>query len=223
MGQLEPSDRMIITTKISWDAGGNVLEHEWYEYNGPLALCDRAAQNAAKQAAGTAADVGTEERSNAGAERAQLMPFYRQEMNAQHLYNPEQTNELLNYAGAATGGAGSAAMGEAASQAARTRNTSGFSSALDQNARDRARVMSQANLGVGAQDIMGAKQLNQEGAAGMSGLYGTDTGAMLRAMGIQNEDINSEIQAGKSGWFQNLTGMIGAGAGLISALKKGNG
>jgi len=169
---------------------------------------DRAAQAEAKQAYGDARNVASQEQSNAAAERAQLMPFYKQEMTAQHLYNPEQTNELLNYAGAATGGSGSAAMGQANSEAARTRNTSGFSSALDQNARDRAKVMSTANLGVGAQDIMGAKQLNQEGARGLMGLEGLDTGAMLNAMGQEHEDINSQIEAGKSGWFQNMNQLI---------------
>jgi hypothetical protein len=40
------------------------------------------------------------------------------------------------------------------------------------------------------------------------------TEAALKAMGIQTQDINAEIEAGKSGWFQNMTG-------LISALGKG--
>ena len=189
-------------------------------YCGQWALCDRAAQAQAGKAAGTAGNLATEEGANANAERAQLLPFYRQEMNASHLFNPEQLNEMLNYAGAAEGGTGATAMGEAASQAARTRNTSGFSSALDQNARDRMRAMSTANLGVGNEDIMGAKKLNQEGAAGMEGLFGTDIGAQLKAMGIQNEDINSEIQAGRQGWFQNLVGGLDAASSLIGALKK---
>ena len=199
---------MRVTTRIVFDYDGRILEHEFYDYSGPLALCDRSAQNAAKQAAGTARDTAASEQGNANAEHAQLEPFYRQEMNAQHLYNPEQTNELLNYAGSSIAGSGATAGGEAASEAARTRNTSGFSSALDQNARDRSKVMANANLGVGAQDIMGAKELNQEGAAGMSKLYGADTDAMLKSMGIQNQDIQTQIEAGKSGWFQNMNQLI---------------
>ena len=136
------------------------------------------------------------------------MPFYRQEMNAQHLYNPAQTNEMLNFAGAGTGGAGSAAAGEAASTAARTRNTSGFAPALDQNARDRASIMSRANLGVGAQDVEGAKMLNQQGAQGMAGLEGLDTKAMLESMGQEAPDINAQVNAGQHGWFQNMQDMI---------------
>ncbi len=179
-------------------------------YSGKWELCDRAASNAAKGAAKTAGDVAGTEESQANAEHGALSPFYRSEMNATHGFNPEQTQELLNYAGSATGGSGATAMGEAASEAARTRNTSGFSSALDQNARDRAKQMATANAGVGEADVMGAKTLNQEGAKGLSGLYDTDTSAMLKSMGQQNEDINTGINAGKTGWFQNTLAAINA-------------
>ena len=193
------------------------------EYDGPWALCDRAAQSAASTAAKTATGVAGNEESQATNASAALTPFYRSEMQAQHGFNPGQTQELLNYAGAGVGGSGAAATGEAASQAARTRNTSGFSSALDQNARDRAREMGTINAGVGAQDVMGAKALNQEGAQGEAGLYGTDTSAMLGAMGQVAPDINAETNAGSQGWFQNLTSGINAGANLMKALKSGSG
>ena len=206
---------MRVTTRITFDFDGNVLEHEYFEYSGPVAKCDRAAQSQASNAANTATNVAGQEESNANNAQAALTPFYRSEMDAQHGFNPGQTQELLNYAGAGAGGSGAAATGEAASTAARTRNTSGFSSALDQNARNRAQEMGTINAGVGEQDVMGAKALNQEGAKGMSGLYDTDTSAMLSSMGQVAPDINSEVNAGSHGWFQNMTGMIAAlrGAG----------
>jgi hypothetical protein len=83
--------------------------------------------------------------------------------------------------------------------------------------------MGELNLGVGAQDVAGAKELNQAGAAGMQGLFGTDVASQLKAMGIQNEDINTQIKAGQSGWYQNLLGGINAASGLIKALKSGGG
>ena len=211
---------MKITTKIVFDIDNNILEHEWFDYSGPLELADRAASNAAKGAAANAGNVAGAAESNATNEHGQLAPFFSSEMKAQHGFNPQQTNELLDYAGAGIGGTGASSTGEAASEAARTRNTSGFAPALDQNARDRAREMATVNEGVGAQDVMGAKALNQEGAAGMNGLYGADTNTMLKSMGQQNEDINTQLGADKAGWFQNLTNGIGAGAGLIGALKK---
>jgi hypothetical protein len=74
--------------------------------------------------------------------------------------------------------------------------------------------MGQAGADVASADVMGAKQLNQAGAAGMAGLYNTDTDAMLKAMGIQTDDIKAQTEAGQSGWFQNLTGGLNSLANL---------
>jgi len=169
---------------------------------------DRAAQSAAKAAEANAVGVAGSEQGNAGAERAQLMPFYKQEMNAQHEFNPMQMQELLSSAGTPLAASAATTAGKAASEAARTRNTSGFSSALDQAARERNQAMGTAGLEVGKEDILGAKKLNQEGAAGMQGLFGTDTNAMLHAMGQESGDINAEVNAGKSGWLQNTMDVL---------------
>lgn len=53
---------MKITTKIVWDVDGNVLEHEWHEYSGPVAECKPGAS--ATQKAGeqrSAADQARED------------------------------------------------------------------------------------------------------------------------------------------------------------------
>jgi hypothetical protein len=183
---------------------------------------DRAAQGAAKTAAGTAAGTAATEGGNANAAGAALTPFYRQEMNAQHLYNPQQMNELLGAGEAGISGANATAMGQAQSEAARTRNTSGFSAALDQNARERMQQTGALGQGVAAQDVLGAKQLNQEGAKGLAGLYSTDTDAMLKAMGIETGDINAQTEAGKSGWFQNLLGGVNAATGFAKSMRPGS-
>jgi len=190
---------------LTWDSTEREL------YDGPWALCDRAAQAEGRNAANTAAQVGASESGQAQSDRAALTPFYRSEMTAQHGFNPGQTEELLNYAGAGTGGAGATSMGQAQSEAARTRNTSGFTGALDQSARDRTRAMGDINAGVGAQDVLGAKQLNQEGAAGEAGLYGTDTAAMLSAMGQVPADINAQMAAQQHGWVQDLSNGLAIG------------
>lgn len=195
-----------ILSSLTW--GGT----EYPSYEGRL---DRAAQGQAQSAANNASNTATSEGSQASEDSAALTPFYRQEMNAQHLFNPEQTNELLNYAEGPAAGSAATAAGKAGSEAARTRNTSGFSSALDEAARNRNQTVGTASEGIGAEDVMGAKELNQEGAKGISGMYGVDTDAMLKAMGIQTGDINSEVTAGNSGWYQNMNATIAAlrGAG----------
>ena len=202
---------MRINTQITIDIEtGDVIDRQWYWYDGPIARCDRAAQGQASRAAGTAESVAGQEQNAAQQAQNQLFPFYRGEMLAQHLFQPGQTQTLLNAAEAPLAASAATAQGQAASQAARTRNAAGFSSALDQAARDRNAALGQAGENIAAEDIRGAKALNQAGAEGMSGLFKTDTGAMLTAMGQVPEDINAEVNAGKSGWFQNTLSTLNA-------------
>jgi hypothetical protein len=155
-------------------------------------------------------------------EGATLNPFLSQEMKAQHLYNPTQTNELLTAAEAGSGGAIGGAEGLINANAARTGNATTLTKTLDEMARDRAKASAGASEGIAAQDVMGAKQLNQEGAAGMQGLYGTNVSGQLGAMKSGLEATQGEMQANK-GWFNNLTQNLAnlgtAASGAMSVYK----
>jgi len=59
----------------------------------------------------------------------------------------------------------------------------------------------------------------QEGLQGLQGLYGTDTSNQLRAMGLSAEDLQNQLNAGKSGWLQNTMGVLGTIGGLGGAKK----
>jgi hypothetical protein len=200
------------------DGGLELISEKSYDYTGPIALCDRWGQGAAKDAANTAKTTAVGYGQEAGAEGAALNPFFRQEMTAEHGFDPTQTNELLTAAGAGTGGATSALTGQAELEAARTRNPSGFTKSLDEVARDKQKALAGSSEAIAVQDVLGAKQLNQEGARGMEGLYGTNVKGQLDAMGQQAQDINSEVNAGKSGWYQNLLAGVDAGANVFKAL-----
>jgi len=214
---------MQITTKLVLDMNtGAVLEHEFYEYEGPLALCDRAAQAAAKNAAATAGGVAAGDQSAAGTEHSTLDPFFRREMSAEHLFTPGQTDELLTAAGA---GGGAVAGSEAAAlnrNAAATNNPSALTKSLQDVARDRMKSAAGSSEAIAGQDVLGAKQLNQQGAAGEAGLFSTDTDAALKAMGLQNNAINTQIEAGKSGWLQNMNATISALTKGAGAMMPGN-
>lgn len=190
-----------------------------FEYDGPLALCDRKLQSTATTNANNAGTVAGGYGAEASQEGATLNPFASQEMKARHLYDPTQINELLTAAEAGGGGATGSIVGEANREAARTHNASGFTKALDEAARDKAKAAAATSEGIAAQDVTGAKQLNQEGAGLMSGLYGINTGAQLKAMGQQNEDLGTAIKAGQSGWLQNMTGVLSS----LGDLSKGAG
>jgi hypothetical protein len=175
---------------------------------------DRAAQAQASNAAQTAGDVGDTEFQQSQAEKGLVVPRLTEWMNAEHLYGPDALNQLLTAAGAGTGGATGALTAEAALQGARTRNTGMLSPEYDALARGKQQSMASASEKIASQDVTGAVARQQDSAKQLGGMADASTEAALKAMGIQTQDINAEIEAGKSGWFQNMTG-------LISALGKG--
>jgi hypothetical protein len=81
-------------------------------------------------------------------------------------------------------------------------------------------ALSQDALGVQNENEMLKQQQQQAGLSGLSSLYGTNESAMLSALGLGNQSVNAGTQAGNSGWFQNLTGLMnsvkGAGGGNAS-------
>ena len=158
------------------------------------------AQAAQKQAVQTAGQYG----STASGEGAQLNPFYSQEMRAQHSMTPDQENELLTAADAGAGGAFGGAEGQINRDAARTGNATTLTKSLDEMARERAKTGAATSEGIAAQDVAGAKTLNQQGAAGMQGLYGTNVGAQLNAMKQNAEDIKLENDVKGQNWIQQL-------------------
>ena len=181
------------------------------------ATCLRGEQAAADRATATAADTGAKLGSSAAGELAQVSPFYTREMNAEHLYDPTQINEMLTAAGAGAGAATGAAQTGLERQAATTGNAAGQINALQELARDRMKTAAGASEGIAAQDVMGAKQLNQQGAQGLSGLYGENLHGQLAAMGQEANDINAATNASKTGWLQNAEGVVNTAANVATA------
>lgn len=212
---------MKIATKVVYqitEGDITLIEKHEYDYEGPLELCDRSATAASKGARdvaqGTAANAG----GQADTEHGELAPFYHNEMTAEHLFDPNQQAELLTSAEAPLGSSLGDTEHAAELQGARTRNASGFTKTLQQAARDRDKAMAGASEGIASQDILGAKQLNQEGAAGTAGLFQNDTSKQLSSMGLETGDINAQTNAGKSGWLQNMNDTIKA-LGSLGSIK----
>jgi hypothetical protein len=201
------------------NGGLELVSSKSFNYEGPVALCLRAEQAMATRAAGTAADVGANLGQTATGERAQLQPFFQREMSAEHAYDPTQLNELLTAAGAGTGAATGAAQSDMERQAATTGNAAGVAKSEQQLARDRMKSAAGVSEGVAGADVTGALGLRQEGAAGMSGLYGENIKGQLDAMGQVSGDINSATNASKSGWLQNAEGILNTGANVAKAYK----
>jgi len=168
-----------------------------------------AMKNQANQAGTVAGQFG----SQAGTEGAQLNPFFTQEMRAQHGLTPGQQNEMLTASEAGAGGALGGLGAGIQNNAARTGNATGVGKTLDEMARDRAKSAAGASEGIAASDVMGAKQEQQQGAAGMAGLYGTNVSGQLNAMKQQGSDLSAAANMTASP-FADLANVAQLGASI---------
>src|ERR1035437_5901087 len=173
-----------------------------FEYAGETAKCDRAAQAQAKSLIGQESNLAATEGAQAQQDRAQVMPFFTQEMKAEHGFTPGQSQELLTSEMSGLGGAAADTAEKARLQTARTRNASGFTKALDESARDRNKTMAGGAEAVASADVQGALAKNQAGALGLGDLNKTELSAQEKAMGLEDQSIQTELQAGQSGWLQ---------------------
>ena len=192
---------------------GRILSDSFFEYDGPLELADRSAAAAAGKAAGVASNVAQGYGSTAAGIGSTLVPTLTQEATNPTGFTPTQLNNQLVAGEQGAGGATSGITGTAGLNAMRTRNSGALSSVFDAAARRQGQTLSQNALNVQNQNAMLQQKKQQEGLSGLEGLYGTDVGAQLKAMGIVPDDINAEVNASKSGWMQNLEGGISALSG----------
>lgn len=168
----------------------------------------RSATGQAKQAFGTAAGTASEAGANASGVNAALTPQLEREFQNPTGYSPDELNKMNVASEQGAGGAESSLKGEAAGQVARTRNSAGYSTALDEAARDKTRALSENSLNIQGQSAKLAQDKQQHAGDELSKIYGTDVNETLGAQGLMPEDINAETNSGKSGWFQNMTDLI---------------
>lgn len=168
----------------------------------------RSAQSQAKNAANTAGSTSGSLMGEGQAIQSNLTPMLTGELTAEHSLDPTQLNEMMTYADAGTGGATSAFTGQAELEAARTGQGGPSSSLLDSLARGKQQAAAKTSEGVAAQDVEGALKNRQIAAQQLGQMGEADTSDALKAMGLQAQDIGEEVQAGNSGWFQNMTGLM---------------
>lgn len=170
----------------------------------------QAAMNAAKTAGSTGANYGT----SATGISDTLVPQLQAEATGDIGYTPQQQNNMLVAGEQGAGGANAGVVGRAGLLAGRTRNSAATSGILDEAARDKTRQMSTNALDVANRSADLAQKKQAGAQSELSGLYGTDVSAQLRAMGLMPEDVNAASEAGKSGWLQNTLGTIATIGGL---------
>jgi hypothetical protein len=182
---------------------GAVLSDEVFEYSGPVALCDRSiagqAGNNASAAGGTAGQYGSAAMGIGGPLTAQLQ---REAANPVG-FTPDQINAQLVAGEQGAGGATAGITGAAGLNAMRTRNSGALSGVLDQAARTKQQALSQNALGVQNESAKLGLQRQSQAQGQLAGLYGTDVGGQMKALGLQNDDLSTQLAANRQGWLQN--------------------
>lgn len=142
-----------------------------------------------------------------------LTPFLTQRLLKPSGYSQGDMGAMLANAFGSAGGVTSGITGQANLESGRSRNDAGFSTALAEAARARTSAAAHTSEGIAA-DNANLKQDQSNNAAKMlQGLYGTDVGAQEGALNTANSATQTGIEAGKSGWLQNMNAIITTLAG----------
>jgi hypothetical protein len=188
----------------------------------PRAMNDRALQNQEKQTFGATTGVADTAGANASGLFGPLQTFGTNMMTAPPGFGSDLPN-MQAIAGEEASSAANNAKQSATLAAARGGNAAGISAAEDAAAGAASMAGGQNQQEILAQNAALKQQQQEEGSGLLSGLYGTNVNAQLSALGQQPADINSGVNAGKVGWLQNITGVLGAlgslGQGVGAAAK----
>ena len=188
---------------------GAVLEDHSFEYTGPLALADRSIQGSAQANSNTAGATAGQFGGQASTIGGPLIGQLQREAANPIGYTPEQTNAQLVAGEQGAGGANASIAGSAGLAAGRTRNSAALSGVLDAAARAKTQQLSTNALNVQTKSADVGLERQRQAQQQLQGLYGTNVNAQLGAMGVQNQDLNTAIKAGDSGWLQNTEGILG--------------
>lgn len=198
---------------------GKVSRETFYEYSGPVALCDRALQQqatqAAKTATGTAAGYGAE----AGGIQGNLVPRLESWAVNPPGYNPMDLAMMETGAGETAAANTGSAQQAMRLRAMRTGNVAGLGAGEAAAAGEGARASGSALQSILAKNAELKSRQQSEANRGLEGILGEDIRGQVANAGLVPEDINAGVNAGKVGWLQNMTQILDAlkGAGGTSS------
>lgn len=207
----------LVVLDFTHNDAGEVVERRSYEYDGPVDRLDRGATSSAKTQGQTAAGVAGADQAAASTDRSSVIPGLIRDVNNPTGYTPMQKNDMLVAGQQAAGGGNAAITGEGNLAAMRTRGAGGYAPALAEAARAKGRQLSSNALQVSNSDAMLAQQKQAQARQQLLGLYGTDTSNMLKSMGLQGQDLQDQLAAGRQGWLQNTEGVLNTISGMGKA------
>jgi len=178
---------------------------------------DRGATGQAKKLGQQAGETGATAGSEAAVDRSSVIPGLVRDVNNPTGFTPEQRNDMLVKQQEAAGGGNAAVTGEGRLAALRTRTAGGFAPALAEAARSKGRTLATGALDVANRNAELEQQKQAQARQQLLGLYGVDTSNMLKSMGLQSQDLQDQLAAGRQGWLQNTEGVLGTLGNLGSS------
>ena len=203
--------RFLINPTYEWDDASEryvLISHDGEYFAEPKILFDRGATGQAKAQGQTAGSVAGNAGANANQIYSSVVPGLERQAQTPQGYTPQQLNSMTTAAAGAVGGANAGITGEGRLNAIRTRSAGGLAPILDEAARSKSRTLANANLGIQNENANVGLQRQAGAQRALEGLYGTTSADQLKAMGLQNQDLTTQLQAGRQGWLQNTEGML---------------
>jgi hypothetical protein len=171
--------------------------------------------SAASRNATAAGDTSAGYGAQGAAVGSQLMPFLTRQLNNPTGFTQAQQGNMLTSAMGGAGGTTAGLQTEANLAAARSRNPAAFAGAMGDIARERDKANAGAAEGIAAKNADTQIQQQQDAAAGLGKMQGLDTDAQLKAMGLQNEDLNTAASTyGKGSWLSDINSLVNTGASI---------
>jgi len=203
---------------------GELLSHDGESFVETFTiLFDRGAVKQAKQQGAAAGAEAGKAGGEADVERGAVIPGLIRDVNNPQGFTPQQQNNMLVKQQEAVGGGNAAITGEGRLAALRSRTAGGIAPALAEAARSKGRTLATGALDVANRNAELQQAKQAQARQQLLGLYGTDTSNMFRGMGLQAEDLQNQLAAGKQGWLQNSLDTINTLSNAASAGKFAHG
>lgn len=171
-------------------------------------------------AATSAQNISNTTSGNSQALYSTLAPQLEAEAAHPAGFSPTDMADMTTSQEQAAGGSEAGAVGEGLLHAARTRNAGGADAAIGESARAAGRQLSSGVLGTQLANQRLKQQEQQAGMSGLEGLFGTDTGASVGALGQVASNVNADTEAENASWDWTK-GLSAIGGALGGASYKG--
>ena len=201
--------RVLLNPTFSIETG-ELLSHDGESFVDSFPIrCDRGAVKEAKNLGSTAGQVGAGYGSTASQIGSSIIPGLERQATNPTGFDPTTQNRMLVANQEGAGGANAAVTGEGRLAALRSRTAGGYAPALAEAARAKGRTLATGALDVQLENAKLAQEKQRAAQQQLGGLYSGLNADQLRAMGLQNEDLQSQLAAGRQGWLQSTEGLLG--------------